>query len=128
LEFAFEAAAVRQAPLRAVHVWSDTILDPNVTPVELWDSLAEEHQLLLAERLAGWAGKYPDVAVQRVVERDRPSRVLVAESAHAQLLVVGSRGRGGVAGLVLGSVSHALVHRADCPVAIVRPESVSESA
>jgi nucleotide-binding universal stress UspA family protein len=92
LEFAFDAAALRQAPLRAVHVWSDTILDPELVPVALWDSLAEEHQMLLAERLAGWAGKYPDVAVQRVVERDRPGRVLVEESARAQLLVVGRVG------------------------------------
>jgi nucleotide-binding universal stress UspA family protein len=128
LEFAFEAAAVRQAPLRAVHVWSDTFLDPRMTLVAPWDAVEQEHQMLLAERLAGWAGKYPDVPVQKAVERDHPARVLVEESARAQLLVVGSRGRGNVAGLFLGSVSHALVHRADCPVVVVRPETVSEPA
>ena len=128
LEFALDAAAVRQAPLRAVHVWSDAFVDPGLTSVATWDELQQEHQMLLAERLAGWAEKYPDVAVQRAVELDRPARVLVEESARAQLLVVGSRGRGNVAGRLLGSVSHAVVHRADCPVAVVRPETVSESA
>jgi nucleotide-binding universal stress UspA family protein len=128
LEFAFEAAALRQAPLRAVHVWSDTFLDPRMTLVAPWDTVEQEHQVLLAERLAGWAEKYPDVAVQRAVERDHPARVLVEESARAQLLVVGSHGRGNVAGRLLGSVSHAAVHRADCPVAIVRNQAVSEPA
>ena len=47
--------------------------------------------------------------------------MLVERSVHAKLVVVGSHGRGGVAGLVLGSVGHAVLHRADCPVAIVRP-------
>jgi nucleotide-binding universal stress UspA family protein len=59
--------------------------------------------------------------VQRLIVRDRPARVLVDQSADAQLIVVGSHGRGGVAGLLLGSVGHAVLHRADCPVAIVRP-------
>jgi len=126
LEFAFEAAALRQAPLRAVHVWSDTFLEPELTPGEMWEAVEQAHQMVLAERLAGWAEKYPDVPVQKAVERDRPARVLVEESARAQLLVVGSHGRGNVAGRLLGSVSHAVVHRADCPVAVVRHEAVRE--
>jgi nucleotide-binding universal stress UspA family protein len=128
LEFAFEAAVLRRAPLRAVHVWSDTFLDPRMTLVAPWDAVEQEHQMLLAERLAGWAEKYPDVPVQRAVERDHPARVLVEESARAQLLVVGSHGRGNVAGRLLGSVSHAAVHRADCPVAVVRNQVVIEPA
>jgi nucleotide-binding universal stress UspA family protein len=77
---------------------------------------------VLAERLAGWGEKYPDVRVQRLVMRDRPSRALVEQSMRAQLVVVGTRGRGGIAGLLLGSVSHAVLQRAHCPVAVVRPE------
>ena len=76
----------------------------------------------LAERLAGWGEKYPDVAVERLVARDHPARVLAEQSERAQLLVVGSRGRGGVSGLVLGSVSHAVLHRSACPVAAVRAD------
>jgi nucleotide-binding universal stress UspA family protein len=82
---------------------------------------ADEREVL-AERLAGWGAKYPDVRVQRVVVREHPAHALVEQSARAQLVVVGSRGRGGVAGLVLGSVSHAVLHRAHCPVVVVRPE------
>jgi nucleotide-binding universal stress UspA family protein len=81
---------------------------------------ADEHRLL-SERLAGWSEKYPDVPVQRLVTRHRPAATLIEQSAHAQLVVVGSRGRGGFAGLLLGSVSHALLHHAACPVAVVRP-------
>ena len=122
LAFAFEAAAVRRAPLLAVHAWRDLALDPMTWPSLDWEAVEQEVQAELADRLAGWREKYPDVDVQRLVVRDRPARVLVEQSAQAQLVVVGSRGRGGAAGLVLGSVSHAVLHRADCPVAIVRTD------
>lgn len=122
LAFAFEAAAVRRAPLLAVHAWRDLALDPMTWPSLDWEAVEQEVQAQLADRLAGWREKYPDVDVQRLVVRDRPARVLVEQSAQAQLVVVGSRGRGGAAGLVLGSVSHAVLHRADCPVAIVRTD------
>ena len=122
LAFAFEAAALRRAPLLAVHAWHDLTLDPMVWPSLDWEAVEQEVQAELAERLAGWREKYLDVEVQRLVVRDRPAPVLVEQSAQAQLVVVGSRGRGGAAGLILGSVSHAVLHRADCPVAIVRTE------
>jgi nucleotide-binding universal stress UspA family protein len=79
---------------------------------------------VLAERLAGWGGKYPDVEVRRVVVRDRPAHALIeqATATAAQLVVVGSHGRGSAAGLVLGSVSHAVLHHSPCPVAIVRAD------
>jgi nucleotide-binding universal stress UspA family protein len=122
LAFAFESAALRRAPLLAVHVWWDLLLDPVTFPSLDWDAMAERERAELAERLAGWGEKYPDVAVERLVARDHPARVLAEQSERAQLLVVGSRGRGGVSGLVLGSVSHAVLHRSACPVAVVRAD------
>jgi nucleotide-binding universal stress UspA family protein len=65
------------------------------------------------------------VPVKRVVVKDRPAHALQSRSAGAQLLVVGSRGRGGVSGMLLGSVSQALLGHAECPVAIVRPATAS---
>ena len=111
--FAFDAAAARHVPLVAVHAWWDWLIDPVTLP-------SREEERVLAERLAGWREKYPDVEVERLVTEAPPARALVEQSRRAQLVVVGSHGRGGAAGLVLGSVSHAVTHRADCPVVIVR--------
>lgn len=120
LAFAYDAAAARRVPLVAVHTWWDLLVDPALAPLLDWAAIeADEHQVL-AERLAGWGQKYPDVPVRRVVCRDRPARRLLEQAADAQLVVVGSRGRGAVRGLLLGSVSHALLHHSPCPVAVVR--------
>jgi nucleotide-binding universal stress UspA family protein len=76
---------------------------------------------LLAERLAGWQDKYPDVAVRRVLTRAQPVEALLDNAADAQLIVVGSRGHGGFAGAILGSTSQALIYHAGCPLLVVRP-------
>ena len=88
-----------------------------------WDAVHEGERRLLAERLAGWQQEFPDVKVTRVVTRDRPVRSLLEAAHTAQLLVVGSRGRGGFSGMLLGSTSHALLHHSPCPVAVVRDRS-----
>ncbi|MFR9802429.1 universal stress protein [Pseudonocardia sp. RS010] len=124
---AFEEAALRSAPLLAVHTWLDDMLEPALAPMIDWSALETEEHVLLAERLAGWSEKYPDVEIRRLVERDRPARALIAGSTGAQLVVVGSRGRGGAAGLLLGSVSHALLHHAHCPVLVTRPHGGEET-
>ncbi|MDN5919161.1 MAG: universal stress protein [Pseudonocardia sp.] len=77
----------------------------------------------LAERLAGWSERYPDVAVERRIEHDEPARALVELSASSSLVVVATRGRGGFAGLLLGSTGLALIQLAECPVMLVGPES-----
>jgi nucleotide-binding universal stress UspA family protein len=118
--FAFDAASLRRVPLVAVHVWRDVLVDATMAPLLDWDVIDSDEREVLAERLAGWTEKYPDVPVRRLVARDRPARALVEESGRAQLVVVGSRGRGGFHGLLLGSVSQALLHHAHCPVAVVR--------
>ncbi|MGC7096476.1 universal stress protein [Amycolatopsis lurida] len=123
---AFAAASVRQVPLVAVHTWHDG--DSEVlfsrSRVEFdWEPVNDAEQRVLAERLAGWREQYPDVTVQQVVQQDKPRHRLLEWSAKACLVVVGTRGRGGFAGLVLGSTSQALAHHADCPVLVVRPET-----
>ncbi|MHA6781780.1 universal stress protein [Pseudonocardia saturnea] len=119
--FAYEAAASRRVGLVAVHVWSETVADAELAALLDQQAIEDGEHRLLAERLAGWAEKFPDVVVERVVTRDGPAHALLAQASRAQLVVVGSRGRGEFAGLVLGSVSNALLHRAPCPVAVARP-------
>ncbi|MBW0113860.1 universal stress protein [Pseudonocardia abyssalis] len=118
LAFAFEAASARRVPLIAVHAWHVTVADRVTSPPE---GFQEEN---LAEWLDVWSARFPDVAVHPVLARDRPAHALLEQAAGAQLVVVGSRGRGTFAGLVLGSVSQALLHHAPCPVAVVRPSAV----
>lgn len=125
LEIAFEEASWRNAGLVAVHAWRDVTYDDAFGMSRLmvqWESIEDEERRLLAERLAGWREKYPDVEVQRVLVRDRPRHVLLEWSGKAQLVVVGSRGRGGFTGQLLGSTSQALAHHAECPVMVVRAE------
>ncbi len=121
--FAFEEAQRRSVPLVAVHTWTDT---PAATAFAMapfavdWSDLHHQEQLMLEEHLDGWQDKYPDVLVRRVVSRDRPAHSLLQQARAAQLVVVGTRGHGNVAGLVLGSTSRALLNHAPCPVAVVR--------
>jgi nucleotide-binding universal stress UspA family protein len=123
LAFAYDEADRRGVALVAVHTWLDDMLEPTLAAMIDWDAIETDERALLAERLAGWSEKHPDVEVRRLVTRDRPARVLVEESVGAQLVVVGSRGRGGVTGLLLGSVAHALLHHAHCPVAVARSDT-----
>ncbi|USX54532.1 universal stress protein [Lentzea sp. HUAS12] len=121
--FAFEAASLRGAVLTAVMTTQDFTLDRayNVSRMAVdWAQVEEDARRLLAQRLAGWQDRYPDVEVRRVVVRDRPARALVRHGSEAQLLVVGSHGHGGFAGMLIGSTSQALVHHSPCPLAIVR--------
>lgn len=123
IAFAFEAAVARHVSVIAVHTWSDLAVEPEIAPHLDWAAIEADARRLLADRLEPWTRKYPDTGVQRVITRDHPARALLRQAAQAQLLVVGPGGHGASAGLLLGSVCHAVVHRSPCPVAVVRPDA-----
>ncbi|MFE1907918.1 universal stress protein [Streptomyces gardneri] len=113
--FAVEEASLRAARLRAVWVWPRSVLAHDGDGEE---GLAERRRLL-AESVAGWAERYPDVAVSEEVLRGHPVEQLALASQESLSLVVGRRGRGGYSGMRLGSTVHGLLHRASCPVITV---------
>jgi len=115
---AFDEASFRGVDLVALHAWADA--EVSGVPSMEWSALQSAAQEVLAERLAGFQERYPDVTVHRRVVFDRPARHLLEESESAQLVVVGSHGRGGFAGMLLGSVSTAVVHAARIPVIVAR--------
>jgi nucleotide-binding universal stress UspA family protein len=127
LRFALEEAKLRQASLRAVHAWrvgigAGYVGFPAIEGVELGEVRAAAEAALdatLREAIPD-AG---DVKVERRVVEGAPAAVLVEESRRADLLVVGSRGHGGFAQLLLGSVSQQCAHHAECPVVIVRSKA-----
>jgi nucleotide-binding universal stress UspA family protein len=113
--FAFEQAARFEARLTVAYCWQ---------PQERHDApITEMRGLLqnwLAENVRTYKDKYPAVAVKSLVVEGRPAIALAELTDDTSLVVVGSRGRGGVAGLLLGSVSQSLLRHAKCPVAVVR--------
>ena len=132
VEFAFDEAAVRGAELEAVLVWDDLALRGFARGEPLGGLLEdEEEHAVLAEQLAGWRDKYPDVIVRQVVRRGRPADALVRHGRlqpvgqHPQMVVVGSRGRGGLTGLLLGSTSQSLICHSPWPVVVVRRDPSS---
>jgi nucleotide-binding universal stress UspA family protein len=114
VDYAFEAAALRGAELRALYAWNPSHL-----------SAADEYRVeqesrrVLAETAAGRRDSYPEVELKHEVVRGHPVAVLAEASKHALALVVGTRGAGGFAGQLLGSVGQGVLHHARCPVVTV---------
>jgi nucleotide-binding universal stress UspA family protein len=113
LTFAFEEAALRDVPLVAVCALSDA-------PGKLGGTQPMEEGF--SRVLTSQEKEHPEVTVLRQVALGSPRSALLTAAAEAQLLVVGSRGLGGLEGMSLGSVAAALLHHSPCPVAVVHPQ------
>ncbi|WP_431922003.1 universal stress protein [Micromonospora wenchangensis] len=123
VEFAAGQAAARGVRLRAVHAYTHPAsAGPGDFQPLVYDEarLRDEEDDVLAGSLAGLAERHPGLPIDREPVHARPVAALTEASRRAQLVVVGGRGHGELAGLLLGSVGHAVLHRSACPVAVVR--------
>jgi nucleotide-binding universal stress UspA family protein len=129
LRFAFEEAQLRRSTLRAVHAWQFGYIGaPSLEgSVPVLGAELDEHRsaagAVLDAMVREAIPEAGDVEIERRVVEGAAAAVLVEESRGADLLVVGSRGHGGFAQLLLGSVSQQCAHHAECPVVIVRPRA-----
>ncbi|MFY1620234.1 universal stress protein [Micromonospora sp. WMMD736] len=111
LGFAAERAAQRRVPLRVLHAWTPGPGGAAGTPDE---------RAAVEEAVEPWRRTFPELELTVDLVAGSPAATLIEASRSAQLVVVGSRGRGGLAGMLLGSVSQQLIQHAGCPVAVVR--------
>lgn len=125
LRWAIQEARLRGCAVRAVHAWLyPALFAPAPAPPALAvpvEALREEAEQVLATAVAEAADGAGDAEVQQTVAEGPEASVLLDAARDADLLVVGSRGRGGFKGLLLGSVSQQCAQHAPCPVVIVRP-------
>ncbi len=121
--------AVRQAELtgatvQAMTAWQYPVASGGYAwaPVSVLDStdLQEAAEKTLADEVSEVVGSRTDITVRPEAVEGNPAQVLLEAAADADLLVVGSRGHGGFASALLGSVSQHCVHHANCPVVIIR--------
>lgn len=119
--YAFEQASLRGVRLDVVHAWWTTV--PNGLTQDIKADQVTRERLTLSETLVGWSEKYPDVEVRESLPMGPTVLTLTEAAKNAELLVVGSRGRGGFQSLLLGSVSQGVLAHATCTVAVVRARS-----
>lgn len=121
LRWALREASLRGASLRVLHAWAypTAVGFPTMRLVDI-GVMRESSEALLADAIAkATADSPPTVSIDAVVTEGSAAQALLDASEGADLLVVGTRGRGGFLGLVLGSVANQVVHHATCPVVIV---------
>ena len=124
---AVNEAALRGARLRVVCAWEVPPtayaggFAPPIDPATL-AGLRENAEAVVREAVAEVHRVQPAMPCEGAVMEGQPAEVLLAEARDASLIVVGNRGRGGFASLLLGSVSQQVVHHADCPVLVVRAQ------
>ncbi|QII07979.1 universal stress protein [Rhodococcoides fascians A25f] len=120
LALAFEEADVRSVPLTAVHSWSDADLSVGYPIRGLdWPANRPAAAGQLARILEPNTHRHPSVSVHTVVAKDRPVHAVLDHAQGAQLVVMGSHGRGGYGEMMLGSTSRSVLAHARCPVAVV---------
>ena len=130
VEWAAREAALHGAALRIVSVptllprmsWRNA---PRGTPATVADMIVQSHERALSEAAERASQTEPDLAVDTALVPGPPASALVEAAAGASMLVVGSRGSGGFAALLLGSISRYAATRADCPVVVVREEDMA---
>ncbi|MHB8870425.1 MAG: universal stress protein [Thermoleophilia bacterium] len=122
LGFAAQEAALREARLLIVYVWQlPSIITPEVVyPTGVFQRVRDEAEDVLQRAVARAAELQPQVACEGKAIEGQPAAVLLEEAQGADMIVVGSRGHGEIASLLLGSVSQQIVHHAPCPVVVVR--------
>lgn len=121
LEWAVHEAEIRGATLLVIHTWMYPYVGSpafvQVDPTLLRDAAQE----LLDRSVAEVHAQHPSLSVEKILVEGSPAHALIDAGGDADLVIVGSRGRGGFSGLLLGSVSQQCVHHAPCPVVVVPP-------
>ncbi|MEU6724999.1 universal stress protein [Nonomuraea wenchangensis] len=120
LAYAFRQAELRGAKLRAVHAWQLPVHAFAPEIVYDVDEIREAQQQLVAGALESFRAEHPAVEITEETHSGHPVDVLTAAGAQADLVVVGSHGRGAMGSALLGSVSRGVLHHARCAVAVVR--------
>lgn len=122
LEFAAQEAVLRDARLVIVCAWEvPAMISPSgVPPPGYFEDLRDEAESIVQAAVARAAALQPRIAGEGKAIEGHPAAVILQEAEHADMIVVGSRGRGGFASLLLGSVTQQVVHHALCPVVVVR--------
>ncbi|MBB4753609.1 universal stress protein [Actinoplanes lobatus] len=118
LVFAAEQATMLKAPLHVIHAWPPVTGIWAETPMATWTITAQEREPFDTE-VTVIRDTFPNLRIEAEAVVEHPAAALTRASDGAQLLVVGSRGRGAVRGLLLGSVSQHLLRHSACPVAVV---------
>jgi nucleotide-binding universal stress UspA family protein len=119
IRFAFQEAARRRVGVTAVHAAMPTRQHPSLrVPADIVDQVDRQ---LFAEAMVNKRILIPGIDVKTKLVHSHPAQALLDEADGAELIVVGSRGRGGFTGMLLGSVSQAVLHHAACPVAVIHP-------